>query len=55
MEKYEETLATAYVRGVSKKAPGLLPAALAGKPLGELESEETEAIIRAGEAAGLKI
>lgn len=55
MERYEEKLAAAYVRGLGKQNPVLLPPALLETPLEELSQEEMETIFHAGEAAGMKM
>ena len=55
MERYETSLAAAYVRGMAKRDAGLLPGPLAEKPLDELTPAETEAILRTGEDAGLRM
>lgn len=55
MERYEEKLAAAYVRGLGKQNPALLPPALLETPLEALSREEMEAIVHAGEAAGMKM
>ena len=55
MERYEERLLAAYVRGMARQNQPLLPPPLMETPLELLTPEEMEAIFRAGEAAGLKL
>lgn len=55
IERYEERLLAAYVRGMARQNQPLLPPPLMETPLELLTSEEMEAIFRAGEAAGLKL
>lgn len=55
MERYEERLMAAYVRGMARQNMPLLPPSLMETPLELLSAEEIEAIFRAGEAAGLKL
>lgn len=55
-EQYENSFASAYVRGWAKrKDPGLLPGALLETPLAELTDEEAAAVIQAGGSAGLRL
>ena len=55
MERYEERLMAAYVRGMARQNLSLLPPSLIETPLELLSAEEIEAIFHAGEAAGLKL
>lgn len=55
MERYEERLMAAYVRGMARQNLSLLPPSLMETPLELLSAEEIEAIFHAGEAAGLKL
>ena len=55
MERYEERLMAAYVRGMARQNLPLLPPPLMETPLELLSAEEIEAIFHAGEAAGLKL
>lgn len=55
MERYEEKLAAAYVRGMGRQNPALLPPALLETPLEGLSQDEMETIFHAGEAAGLRM
>ena len=55
MERYEEKLAAAFVRGTAWRNPALLSPALLETPLEELSQEELETIFHAGEAAGMKM
>lgn len=55
MERYEEKLAAAYVRGLGRQNPALLPPALLETPLEGLSQDEMEAIVHAGEDAGLRM
>ena len=55
MERYEERLLAAYVRGMARQNMPLLPPPLMETPLELLSAEEIEAIFHAGEAAGLKL
>ena len=55
MERYEEKLAAAYVRGLGRQNPALLPPALLETPLEALSQDEMETIFHAGEAAGLRM
>lgn len=55
MERYEARLAAAYVRGAAMEKGGLLPPGLTEKPLDSLGEAELAEILRAGEAAGLKL
>lgn len=55
MERYEAKLAAAYVRGVAQEKEGILPGELTKKPLDELCGQELAQIIRAGEAAELRM
>ena len=55
MERYEERLMAAYVRGMARQNLPLLPPPLMETPLELLSAEEIETIFHAGEAAGLKL
>lgn len=55
MERYEEKLAVAFVRGTARHNPALLSPALLETPLEELSQEEMKTIFHAGEAAGMKM
>lgn len=55
MDRYDTRLAAAYIRGTAQQQPGLLPEALWRRPLAALTPQETAAILRAGEAAGLRL
>ena len=55
MERWEDRLLAAYVRGMARRNLPLLPPSLMETPLELLSAEEIEAIFRAGEAAGLKL
>lgn len=55
MERYEEKLAATYVRGMGRQNPALLPPALLETPLEGLSQDEMEAIVHAGEDAGLRM
>lgn len=54
-QRYEAKLAAAYVRGAAMEKKVLLPLKLTKKPLEELDEEEVNQIIHAGEAAGLRM
>ena len=55
MERYDTRLAAAYSRGTAAQQPGLLPETLWRRPLAALTPQEAAAILRAGEAAGLRL
>ena len=55
MERYEEKLAAAFVRGMAKEHPTLLPSSLMEASLEHLSQEELECMFHAAEAAGLKM
>lgn len=55
MERYDTRLAAAYIRGTAAQQPGLLPETLWRRPLAALTPQEAAAILRAGEAAGLRL
>lgn len=55
MERYEEKLAAAYVRGMGRQNSVLLPPVLLETPLEGLSQDEMETIVHAGEAAGLRM
>lgn len=55
MERYEEKLAAAYVRGMGRQNSVLLPPVLLETPLGGLSQDEMETILHAGESAGLRM
>lgn len=55
MERYEEKLAAAYVRGMGRQNSVLLPPVLLETPLEGLSQDEIETIFHAGEAAGLRM
>ena len=55
MERYEERLMAAYVRGMARQNLRLLPPPLRETPLELLSAEEIEAVFHVGETAGLKL
>lgn len=55
MERWEDRLLAAYVRGMARRNLPLLPPSLMETPLELLTAEEIETIFHAGEAAGLKL
>lgn len=55
MERYESKLTAAYVWGAAMEKKALLRAELTEKPLEGLREAELTEILRAGEAAGLKM
>lgn len=54
-ERYESKLAAAYVRGAAMEKKALLRGELTEKPLDDLGEAELAEILRAGEAAGLRM
>lgn len=55
MERYEWKPAAACVRGAAMEQPGLLPRDILDKPLEDLTRQDFEAILQAGETAGLRL
>lgn len=55
MDRYENMLAAAYVRGQALSDGISLPRNLAEKPLDQLNDQEMNTILRAGESAGLRM
>ena len=55
MERYEWKPAAACVRGAAMEQSGLLPRDILDKPLEDLTQQDFEAILQAGEAAGLRL
>ena len=55
MERWEDRLLAAYVRGMARRNLPLLPPSLMETPLELLTAEEIETIFHAGEDAGLKL
>ena len=55
MERWEDRLLAAYVRGMARRNLPLLPPSLMETPLELVTAEEIETIFHAGEAAGLKL
>ena len=55
MERYEEKLAVAFVRGTARHNPALLSPPLLETTPEELSPEEMKTIFHAGEAAGMKM
>jgi len=55
MERYDQMMASAYVRGMAHQTQLPLDKALLDKPLAQLSEEEQEQLVNAGRAAGLKM